>query len=144
MSLYPKSHYNYVLQLDGTLLWAWKFCRYSRIVVISAVVISEVDCGIQFTLCSFLQPRILAQPTPFIWKLCGKLHSETSLIQPTIHHSPLIWNYIVYVLSAASYKRFAGSSDIWTCKKTCFLNDREQLVSWDESSTVQPLHTKEQ
>ena len=34
----------YVLQLDGTLLWAWKFCRYSRIVVISEVVISEVDC----------------------------------------------------------------------------------------------------
>ena len=34
----------YVLQWDGTLLWAWKFCRYSRIVVISAVVISEVDC----------------------------------------------------------------------------------------------------
>ena len=34
----------YVLQLDGTLLWAWKFRRYSRIVVISAVVISEVDC----------------------------------------------------------------------------------------------------
>ena len=33
-----------VLQLEGTLLWAWKFCRYSRIVVISAVVISEVDC----------------------------------------------------------------------------------------------------
>ena len=28
-----------VLQLDGTLLWAWKFCRYSRIVVISAGVI---------------------------------------------------------------------------------------------------------
>ena len=35
---------SYVLQLDGTLLWAWKFCRYSRIVVISAVIISEVDC----------------------------------------------------------------------------------------------------
>ena len=34
----------YVLQLDGTLLWAWEFCRYSRIVVISAVVIGEVDC----------------------------------------------------------------------------------------------------
>ena len=34
----------YVLQWDGTLLWAWKFCRYSRIVVRSAVVISEVDC----------------------------------------------------------------------------------------------------
>ena len=34
----------YVLQLEGTLLWAWKCCRYSRIVVISAVVISEVDC----------------------------------------------------------------------------------------------------
>ena len=34
----------YVLQFDGTLLWAWKFCRYSRIVVISAVAISEVDC----------------------------------------------------------------------------------------------------
>ena len=34
----------YVLQWGGTLLWAWKFCRYSRIVVISAVVISEVDC----------------------------------------------------------------------------------------------------
>ena len=34
----------YVLQLDGTLIWAWRFCRYSRIVVISAVVISEVDC----------------------------------------------------------------------------------------------------
>ena len=33
----------YVLQLDGTLLWACKFCRYSRIVVIYAVVISEVD-----------------------------------------------------------------------------------------------------
>ena len=49
MSLYPKSHYNYVLQLDGTLLWAWKLCRYSRIVVISAVVISEVHC-IPFTL----------------------------------------------------------------------------------------------
>ena len=31
------------IQVDGTLLWAWKFCRYSRIVVISAVVISEVD-----------------------------------------------------------------------------------------------------
>ena len=31
--------------LEGTLLWAWKCCRYSRIiVVISAVVISEVDC----------------------------------------------------------------------------------------------------
>ena len=42
MSLYPKSHYN-VLQWDGTLLWAWKFCRYSRIVVISAVVISELS-----------------------------------------------------------------------------------------------------
>ena len=36
----------YVLQGDGTLLWAWKFCRYSRIVVISAVVISEVDCSV--------------------------------------------------------------------------------------------------
>ena len=35
----------YVLQLDVTLLWAWKFCRYSRIVVVSAVVISEVDCS---------------------------------------------------------------------------------------------------
>ena len=35
---------SYVLQWDGTLLWAWKFCRYSRIVVISAVVIREVDC----------------------------------------------------------------------------------------------------
>ena len=34
----------YVLQWDGTLLWAWKFCRYSRIVVLSAVIISEVDC----------------------------------------------------------------------------------------------------
>ena len=37
----------YVLRLDGTLLWTWKFCRYSRfvvIVVISAVVISKVDC----------------------------------------------------------------------------------------------------
>ena len=34
----------YVLQLEGTLLWAGKCCRYSRIVVISAVVISEVDC----------------------------------------------------------------------------------------------------
>ena len=34
----------YVLQLEGTLLWAWKCCRYSRIVVISEVVISEVDC----------------------------------------------------------------------------------------------------
>ena len=34
----------YVLQLDVTLLWAWKFCRYSRIVAISAVAISEVDC----------------------------------------------------------------------------------------------------
>ena len=34
----------YVLHWDGTLLWAWKFCRYSRIVVISAVVISEGDC----------------------------------------------------------------------------------------------------
>ena len=34
----------YVSQLDGTLLWARKFCRYSRIVVRSAVVISEVDC----------------------------------------------------------------------------------------------------
>ena len=34
----------YVYQLDGTLLWAWKFCRYSRSVVISAVVISQVDC----------------------------------------------------------------------------------------------------
>ena len=33
-----------ILQLDGTLLWVWEFCRYSRIVVISAVVISEVDC----------------------------------------------------------------------------------------------------
>ena len=33
-----------VLQWDVTLLWAWKFCRYSRIVVVSAVVISEVDC----------------------------------------------------------------------------------------------------
>ena len=32
------------IQLDGTVLWAWKFGRYSRIVVISAVVISEVDC----------------------------------------------------------------------------------------------------
>ena len=34
----------YVLRLEGTLLWAWKCCRFSRIVVISAVVISEVDC----------------------------------------------------------------------------------------------------
>ena len=33
----------YVLQLDGTLLWAWKFCRYSRTVVTSSVVISKVD-----------------------------------------------------------------------------------------------------
>ena len=32
------------VQLDGTLLWAWKFGRYSQIVVISAVVIGEVDC----------------------------------------------------------------------------------------------------
>ena len=32
------------VQVDGTLPWAWTFCRYSRIVVISAVVISEVDC----------------------------------------------------------------------------------------------------
>ena len=29
----------YMIQLDGTLLRTWKFCRYSRIVVISAVVI---------------------------------------------------------------------------------------------------------
>ena len=35
----------YVLQLDGTLLWAWTFCHYSRIVVISAVIINEVDCS---------------------------------------------------------------------------------------------------
>ena len=34
----------YVLQLEGTLLGAWTCCRYSRIVVISAVVISQVDC----------------------------------------------------------------------------------------------------
>ena len=34
----------YALQLDRNLLWAWKFCRYSRNVVISVVVISEVDC----------------------------------------------------------------------------------------------------
>ena len=45
VSLYPKPHYNdIVLQWDGTLLWAWKCCRYSRIVVISTVVISQVDC----------------------------------------------------------------------------------------------------
>ena len=30
----------HVLQVDGTLLWAWTFCRYSRIVVISKVIIS--------------------------------------------------------------------------------------------------------
>ena len=44
--LIPKV-YLYVLLLDGTSLWVWKFCRYSRIiVVISAVVttICEVDC----------------------------------------------------------------------------------------------------
>ena len=33
----------YVLRLDGTLLRAWEFCRCSRIVVIFAVVIREVD-----------------------------------------------------------------------------------------------------
>ena len=43
----PEVSLYYVLQLDGTLLW--KFCRYSRIDVISAVVISEVDCT-RFTL----------------------------------------------------------------------------------------------
>ena len=35
----------YVLQLDGTLLWAWAFCRYSRI-----VVISKVDCTVAWCL----------------------------------------------------------------------------------------------
>ena len=40
----------YVSQWDGTFLWAWKFCRYSRIVVISAVVISEVDCTSLYSL----------------------------------------------------------------------------------------------
>ena len=39
----------YVLQLEETLLWAWKCCRYSRIVVISAVVISKVDCMLNIT-----------------------------------------------------------------------------------------------
>ena len=42
VSLYPKSHY-VLIQLEGTLLWAWKCCRYWRIVVISAVVISELS-----------------------------------------------------------------------------------------------------
>ena len=32
-----------VVRFDFAL--AWKFCRYSRIVVISTVVISEVDCS---------------------------------------------------------------------------------------------------
>ena len=41
----------YVLQLDGTLLWAWNFCRYSRIVVISAVVMSEVDRIVKLEYC---------------------------------------------------------------------------------------------
>ena len=49
VSLFAKCRYTRSLIIcitvwDGTLLWAWKFCRYSRIVVISAVVISEVDC----------------------------------------------------------------------------------------------------
>ena len=52
VSLVAKCRYTrspiYVLQLDGTLLRAWKFCRYSRIVVISAVVISQVDCTLIF------------------------------------------------------------------------------------------------
>ena len=47
-SLFAKCRYTRSLitciQVVWTLLWAWKFCRYSRIVVISAVVISEVDC----------------------------------------------------------------------------------------------------
>ena len=48
----------YVLQLEGTLLWAWKFCRYSRIVLISAVVISEVDCTV--ILCMYMyQPATI-------------------------------------------------------------------------------------
>ena len=47
----------YVLQLDGTLHWAWNFCRYLRIVVISAVVISEVDCTL-FGMENFLLPPI--------------------------------------------------------------------------------------
>eukprot|EP00117_Sycon_ciliatum_P047326 scpid106086/ scgid33806/ len=71
---------------------------------------------------------ILAQPALFTWNCTCKLRSETSQIQQTIHHSSLIWNYIVYVLLAASYKRFAGRSNMWTCKKTCFLNGREQQV----------------
>ena len=32
--LIPEISLTYVSQLDGNLLWAWKFCRHSRIVVI--------------------------------------------------------------------------------------------------------------
>ena len=50
VSLFVKCRYTRSLiicaQWDGTLPWAWKSCRYSRIVVISAVVISEVDCSV--------------------------------------------------------------------------------------------------
>ena len=49
VSLFAKCRYTRSLiiciQVEWTLLWAWEFCRYSRIVVISAVVISEVDCA---------------------------------------------------------------------------------------------------
>ena len=50
-----------VLQLDGTLLLAWTFCRYSRIVVISAVVISKVDCIYLFIFTDEMGPLVRAK-----------------------------------------------------------------------------------
>ena len=49
----------YGLQWDGTLLWAWKVCRYSRIVVISAVVIRELSLYPQslFANCRYIRSR---------------------------------------------------------------------------------------
>ena len=54
MSLFAKCRYTRSLiiciQVEWTVLWAWKLCHYSRIVVISAVVISEVDCILKMEL----------------------------------------------------------------------------------------------
>ena len=83
----------YVLQWDGTLLWAWKFCRYSRIVVISAVVISEVDCtGKPVTTVHPLVPAKAVFRNR--WSLVRGLHCVTIYGSHSHSHSHSRWGLI--------------------------------------------------
>ena len=67
----------YVLQLDGTLLWAWEFCRYSRIVVISAVVISEIDC-MYICLCMYVCVCVHVRVHAYVCVHVPRHHQMTS------------------------------------------------------------------